>query len=355
MKTKFNLALLAIFFSVLFLGCQNKESKSVKFISWGGKFQNDLIENWISPVSNEANIKLSAESWNGDYGILTSRILKGINTWDVIHVEDHYINNIEAANIFEEFNTQYNGEYPEELHNKYGIPLLQYGYILTYDSIKVQQNNVGWNSFFDASKISGKRGVRDFPIGNIEIALLSIGRDINTVLYDPLLDKSAIENQLNDAFKVFSSIKDELVWWTSGDQLQKGMESGEFTMVAAWSGRVWSLNKSEGIQSSMIANPNSALISTDWLVIPKGGKNIESSKELLLNLYKNPKYAEDFSLAQGYLAPAVNSKIKDSGSEKYLNYGSSKNPNGILINSNFWSKNYSWISQSWNKWRLENK
>ncbi|NPD85149.1 extracellular solute-binding protein [Lentimicrobium sp. L6] len=352
---KLKLRQLSIFLVLIFLitSCSSKKEKSVKFISWGGKFQKDLVENWVKPISDTLNISLTSESWNGDYGILTSRITKGINTWDIIHVEDHYINHPSAENIFEKFNTENKCKFKDELFNEYGIPLLQYGYILAYDTRNNEVENPTWNDFFNIQSFSGKRGLRDFPIGNIEIALLALGRGLDSCLYNPLLTKNEIEHQLDDAFDLLNSINSETIWWTTGDQLQKGLESGEFAMVASWSGRIWSINKSAKNKSTIKINPKDALISTDWLIIPKGAKNIEEAKQLLFNLYKYPQNAKNFSLAQGYLVPSEDISINNSDSEIYLKHGSFKNKKGIIINNRFWSKNFSWISQEWNSWRLK--
>ena len=341
-----------IFLVLLVSSCRTKEENTVKFISWGGKFQNDLVSKWIKPIADTLNIKLSSESWNGDYGILSNRIIKGLNTWDIIHVEDHFVNHPDADKMFVKFNLTMNENYPKELYNQYGIPLLQYGYILAYDSSVVSGTNANWKSFFNTSKFSGKRGLRDFPIGNIEIALLSLDRNIDNCLYNPQLTKNDIEIQLNDALKVFASIKKDIVWWNTGDQLQTGMESGEFAMVAAWSGRVWALSLDNKTSSKFKVNPNQALISTDWLIIPIGAKNVKSAEKLLLNLYNYPTLAKDFSFSQGYLVPSNNIKVDPNSIEVYLNYGSINNKEGISISNSFWSKNYSWISQQWNSWRL---
>src|SRR5262245_18004957 len=85
-------------------GSEKKETDSiVRVVSWGGQFQRDLLRYWIEPSAKMCSIKTESTSWDGDYGGLTTRIVRGTNTWDLVHVEAHYVSNPQASDLFHPF------------------------------------------------------------------------------------------------------------------------------------------------------------------------------------------------------------------------------------------------------------
>lgn len=123
------------------------------------------------------------------------------------------------------------------------MAVLEYGYVLVFraDQLKLGVQPT-WKEFFDPN-IRGRRAMRDFPVGNIEIALLSLGRDLQKQLYVPNLTRSEVETQVEDALRQMASIRQQMVWWNTGDQLQQLLVSGDVLMAASWSGRVWSVHQ----------------------------------------------------------------------------------------------------------------
>lgn len=336
--------------------------RPVRIVSWGGLFQQALLNDWWQPASEACGIKFEADSWNGDYGALSARIRKGINDWDLVHVEAHYVENPSAPSLFERFDLNLTSIDPE-LKNPFAVPILEYGYVLAYrkDILHIDRQ-LGWKDFFDVQHIQGRRGLRDVPVGNIEIALVSLGRNLNQVLYDPKLTRSQVEEQVEDALHRLESIRSDIIWWNTGDQLQTGLTSGDMAMAAAWSGRVWSAykqlcgNGTPPQDCKLQANEHTSLVSTDWWVIPKNAPDLVEAKNFLKCMYSNPaalKGAVKFSLAQGYSVPIKGTKLSDKTAAYYLKMGSSSNPDKLgRIQESFWGKNYDWIAARWRRWRV---
>lgn len=340
-------------------------SEPVKVVSWGGKFQQDLSKYWLSPAADTAGVEIDEGTWNGDYATLTTKIENNLNSWDLIHVEDYYINVDEKKEIFEQIPSDMFSNISEKYKNQYAIPILEYGYILVLQSDLLQINDIkidtfNWSSFWNIKNIPGKRALRDFPIGNIEIALLSEGIDLNKTLYNPNLSRSDLENTISYAIERLNSIKNNVVWWSTGDQLQAIIERKEALFTASWSGRVGSAKQlicgKETIKCPIIAYPNSALISVDWWVVPKNSKNKENAFKLLKAAYSKNilSKAESFAISQGYSIPVDTIQVADSTRLYYLNIGSARNKQAIShLNNVFWSKNFTWINKKWNDWRLK--
>lgn len=171
--------------------CSNASSSNekIKVVSWSGKFQEDLMNDWVIPAAKSADVNINEGTWNGDYASLTSKIDNNINAWDLVHVEDYYINISDREKFFEKIPADITQKLGDGYKNEYAVPILEYGYILTLQKDLMpaasKSDSVTWRSLWDLSKYPGKRGLRDFPLGNIEIALLANGRDLTKYLYDP--------------------------------------------------------------------------------------------------------------------------------------------------------------------------
>lgn len=356
------LFVIAILSLTYFPGCSNKQdARPIRVASWGGRFQDDLVESWVKPAAERCSIQIETVPWNGEYGALTVRIEKGINDLDLVHVEAHYVKIPESRTLFEPFPERLISNVPDDLRDASAVPVLQYAYVLAYRNDSVKATRIlTWQDFWDTKSFPQKRGLRDVPIGNVEIALLSLGRDLQRELYDPKLSRDQVETQVKDAFGQLDKIKPKIVWWETGDQLQRDIESGDTPLVAAWSGRVWSAHRNLcGTQNphdcKVQISPSTALVSTDWWVIPKGAQGKLQANRLLNCMYDDSSLlgAATFSSKQGYLVPAkgIDSKISDAVAQYYLSAGSSSNHDAIRIQERFWGQHYEWILARWKEWR----
>jgi putative spermidine/putrescine transport system substrate-binding protein len=335
----------------------------VRVVSWGGAFQQALADDWWNSSAKYCGIKIEPDSWDGNYGALTTRIEKGINEWDLVHVEAQYVSNPDAASLFQSVDTDGFPIDPRIPKNARAVPLLEYGYVLAYRRDLIHNEAPpDWKDFFDTRRYPGRRAMRDFPVGNIEIALLAQGHNLDTDLYNKDLSRAQLESQVDSALDYLAKIDNDTLWWTTGDQLQRFLTSGDVAMAAAWSGRVLSAYKELCPASSvenckLRADAHTSLVSTDWWIIPKGAPNAENAARFLSCLYENPNArseASQFSTSQGYLASLQNLQVTDPAANYYLQIGSSGDPNiRHRISEAFWGTNFQWISNRWRNWRLK--
>jgi putative spermidine/putrescine transport system substrate-binding protein len=84
---------------------------------------------------------------------------------------------------------------------------------------------------------------------------------------------------LDRAIAKLDTIKDDIVWWTSGAESQDFIGSGEVAMSMIWNGRGWSAknidNKPVEIQW------NQQILTADYLVVPKGSPNKDVAMEFI--------------------------------------------------------------------------
>ena len=163
-----------------FAGCSDRqEIRPIRVASWGGRFQDDLVENWVKPASRPLFDTDRNGSLERRVRRLTARIEKGINDLDLVHVEEHYVKIPESRNLFESFPERLIPNIPDDLRDASAVPVLQYAYVLAYRNDSVKATRIlTWQDFWDTKSFPQKRGLRDVPIGNVEIALLSLGRDL---------------------------------------------------------------------------------------------------------------------------------------------------------------------------------
>jgi hypothetical protein len=91
----------------------------------------------------------------------------------------------------------------------------------------------GWlvhfrNVALASQKFPGQRGIRKSPSGTLEVALLGDGvapENLYPLDVDRALDK-------------LDTIREQILWWETGAQLQQQLADGEVALSSAWNGRV---------------------------------------------------------------------------------------------------------------------
>ncbi|NUM53526.1 MAG: extracellular solute-binding protein [Candidatus Hydrogenedentes bacterium] len=334
------------------------------------------MESWVLPSAKAVKVDVESESWDGDYGALKARIEQGVNSWDIVHVESQFVVDIDRSKLFHKLNFAYqrlesiepelSGAVKATLQDGYAIPVLQYGYVLAYreDQIPASKGaKLAWPALWDSEKYPGSCGLRDFPIGNIEVALLSLGKSPESSLYQSDLRPADVQSAVEEAFARLDQLLTirNIVWWKQGDELQRGLTSGRMALAGAWSGRVYSAHTelcpdpSKDPEDCVLRLSSAeALVSTDWWVIPKNAPHAAAAEKILVSLFQKDRVpsAANFSKKQGYLVPVVDAlPNNDRAASHYLTAGSQKNPEAISLDDRFWSENYTWIADRWRLWR----
>ena len=376
MKWKRN-ALAAITLVILApISCSDapKPNEPIHIVSWGGQFQADLMQTWVEPAAKEAGVPIRTEIWAGDYGALSLRIKSGLNAWDLVHVEAHYVMDPRRSELFHVLDIDLNStsvdrsflDNPQTatvLKENMVIPVLQYAYVAFARGEETQQapNKFTWSDFWNIKQYPGRRGLRNTPIGNIEAALLSMGRNPDSELYN-LRDPAAVDDITNQALERLNEIAGEVLWWSSGDTLESAMTTREVVYGAAWSGRAFRVHeklcgdKTPTDCDLLRVYPDTALISTDWWIVPKNSIRKSEVEKLAAKLYgtNGASYARLFFERQGYSSPIKISQPIDSTGERTLQYFfdlGRGDLGGQTISESFWGLHHEKIQKKWELWR----
>lgn len=115
---------------------------------------------------------------------------------------------------------------------------MAYGLIVVYNTDKYGANPPkSWADFFDTTRFPGKRGIQNIS-GDLDPGMFE-----GALLADGVAPEAVYPIDTDRALAKFSSIRDDIVFWTSGAQSQQQIEAGQVDMALVWSGRAYSAVK----------------------------------------------------------------------------------------------------------------
>ena len=195
------------------LGCGGgggSAGRGLVFTSYGGAFQKAQANAWLKPYSKETGTEIRQDSPT-DYAKLQSMVENNQVIWDVVDVGNDF--GLEStADLLEplDYSVIDKGSILEGYATKYRVANIIYSNILAYNTEQIDGTPRNWVDFFDTQKFPGARGLYKNPSQTLEAALLGDGVPPEN-LYP--LDVDGALNKLD-------TIKDQIVWWEIGGQLQ---------------------------------------------------------------------------------------------------------------------------------------
>lgn len=155
--------------------------------------------------------------------------------------------------------------------DEYGIRIMNYSIQMIWNTEAFPESGPkpqSWADFYDLEKFPGKRCMyKSAQTGaTLESALLADGVKPDQ-LYPLDVDR---------AFKKLDTIKDQIVWWTSGAQGIQYLTSGECQFGVSWNGRIASAIKED--KAPIGLSWNQALYSSAVLAVPKGAPNSKAGQ-----------------------------------------------------------------------------
>ncbi len=159
------------------------------------------------------------------------------------------------------------------------FPNVVYATTLAYRTDLVKQAPTSMCDMFDLENIPGKRALEKQPINNFEWALLCDGVPSEEI-YDVLSTSEGVER----ALAKLDTIKNEVIWWTTGAQTPQLLADGEIVLGSGWNGRLFSLIEEENQPVAML---------WDWQVLDSGGWVIPKGTQHLEKVKKYVKWATD--------------------------------------------------------------
>ncbi len=250
-----------------------QEGVTLTFTSFGGVYQEAQRKAWLEPYTELTGVQFT-EDENSSNATIKAQVEAGQVTWDVVDVGNDF--GVDAhKDLLEplDFSLIPRDELNADLGiTDWRIPDITYGVVLAYNTEVLGAGNVpaGWADYFDTTKFPGKRGAWDYSEGGMfEFALLA----------DGVAPADLYPLDLPRATAKLNTIKDDIVFWTSGAESQELIGSGEIAMTMIWNGRGWSAKNQDN--KPVEIQWNQQIVTADYLVIPKGSPNKDAAMQFI--------------------------------------------------------------------------
>ena len=318
-----------------------QEGVTLAFTSFGGVYQEAQRKAWLEPYTELTGVQF-VEDENSSNATIKAQVESGQVTWDVVDVGNDF--GLEAnADLLEPLD--YSLIPRDEMNQDLGVsdwrvPYITYGVVLAYNTDETAGAvPEGWADFFDTAKIPGKRGAWDYSEGGMfEFALMADG-----VAPDELYPLD-----LERATAKLDTIKDDLVFWTSGAESQELIGSGEVAMSMMWNGRAWSAKNID--QKPVDIQWNQQIVTADYLVVPKGTPN----KEAAMRFIAYTACAENNGKPSEFI-PSGPTNVNSTPNEAMVNDLSVTNAdNAAYFDDEYLVNNFDEIDAAWQEWKAGN-
>jgi putative spermidine/putrescine transport system substrate-binding protein len=219
----------------------------LSIVSWGGAYADSQQKAYFAPFQKlRPNVRIQLTNAGGEaVQQLRDQVKFNNVTWDLVDVTAadaiRLCKEGVALEIWHDFHlaaapdgTSPTQDFGQTIVTPCFIPQIVYSTTFGYrlDKVKDKPNSVC--DVFDLVRFPGKRSLERRPINNLEWALICDGVPADEV-YQVLDTADGIER----ALRRLDSIKNQVIWWTEGDEPAKLLEKGEVVFASAYNGRLF--------------------------------------------------------------------------------------------------------------------
>lgn len=324
----------------LLIGAALPAAADMVFTSWGGTTQDAQTAAWADPFAAETGVAVLQDGPT-DYGKIKAMVEAGSVSWDVVDVEGDYAVQAGAAGLLEplDFTVIDRSRLDPRFVTDHSVGSFYYSFVIGCNQDAVAACPATWAELFDTEAFPGKRTFYKWSApGVIEAALLA----------DGVAPADLYPLDLDRAFAKLDTIKDDVIWWSSGAQSQQLLASAEAPMGSFWNGRLTALAES-GVTVATSWDQN--ITAADSLVVPKGAKNkAEAMKFIALASGAAPQAA--FAAATGYAPINLDSPaLMDAAVRETL--PDQQTAPRVDADMAYWAANRDAIGERWYAWQAQ--
>lgn len=335
----------------LLIGCSPSGSdggdgggEPLTLVTWGGTTEEGFKQAWADPFTEKTGVPTELVN-PVDYGKYSAQIETDQVTWDWVDLEGWFVMqhtdwwapvDTSVVKVDETDVIELPGA--EKIDADWALPSSSYSFVIAYRTDGPEKVPSTWAEFFDTENFPGKRAIYNWPYGMLEVALLADGVPFEE-LYPLDIDR---------ALAKLDSVRDDLVFWNSGAELQQMMTTGEVDFSFAWNNRIAALAE-EGQPVAIEWGEN--LQDGGYTVTAKNNPQLDETMQLFSALIET-KTQTEIAAATGY-SPATRSAFDALPADKqpwYNAYPENLDQAVGSINLQWWADNFDEAVEKWNSW-----
>jgi putative spermidine/putrescine transport system substrate-binding protein len=313
-------------------------AESIVFVSYGGSTQAAQQKAIITPFEKETGIKVISAS-GPDLAKLKAQVTTGNIEWDVMNFIGSQA--ISAANhgFFEKLDYSVIDASDMFLkHYEATIPWYVYGGGIGYDPKRTPKPPRDWKQFWDVKAFPGRRGLRNRPDENLEMALMA----------DGVSAKHIYPIDMDRAFKSLDRIKPHIAKWIPATpQTISLIQNNEVDFDFTYSGRVESAKK-QGISVEFVYHAE--IVSPTFMGVVKGTRHKAAAMKLV-SYFLRPDLQAAFCNIMGY-APVKRAAMKLLTSETMAQQPHLDDPSTCITDVTWWAEHAPEADRRFSEWLI---
>lgn len=248
-------------------------------VSWGGAYQESQLHAYVEPYQEmNPDVEVTWDESSAEaVAKLRAQAEAGNITWDLVDVTAADAMRLCDEGLAMEVDhdellapgpdgTSATEDFGDTIVSDCFIPQIAYSYTFGYRTDVEEWNGEEPSEIcdvFDLETFPGKRSLEQRPINNLEWALICDG-----VAFEDVYDTLETEEGVDRALAKLDTIKDEVVWWTSGSDTPQLLADGEVVFGSTYNGRLFSLIEEQDQPVAMMWDTQ--VYDIDGWIIPDG-------------------------------------------------------------------------------------
>jgi putative spermidine/putrescine transport system substrate-binding protein len=316
---------------------------TLTFVSYGGIFQDGQQEAAADPFAAESGATVLQDGPTENSKI-KAQVESGNVTWDVID-STNVFTAAQCGTLFQKLDTSIvdTSKIPDgAVTDECSIPAMSYGLIVVYNKEKYgAKPPQSWADFYDTTNFPGKRGIQGVT-GDIDAGVLE-----GALLADGVAEDDMYPLDVDRALEKMSTIRDDIVYWTTGAESQQLLEAGQVDMALLWSGRAYSAVKNGAPFEPMW---NQWMPEADTIAVPVGAKNPKASFAFI-NYYLGAEQQAKLSELTSYSPINTDSKPDlDPIAQTFLTTTPERGEDRFPIDLDWWAENHEDMVAAYTNW-----
>lgn len=232
--------------------------KDVVLVNFGGAAMKAFDDAFVKPFAEEGG-RIVLDGSGALNGKILNMVQSGSVTWDICDAGITTLAELNPRGALEkiDYSIVDKSKVPADFAYEHGVVNYMFSSVLAWDSSKIKDEPT-LADFFDVKKYPGRRMMRKDSQAMLELALMADG-----VPRDKLYPLDT-----NRAFQKISSIKKDLLFWSSGSESQSLLRDGECVMGLLWHTRANILRQET--QNRIRYTFKDGLLQPGLWVVPKG-------------------------------------------------------------------------------------